>query len=370
MKEIVKYHNDFNKIKLPNFTAQEQNMLMGIICKIKELTTDESIKLTPQELLEFSTDNLTNKALGDMLYVLREKFFKADFTILVKHETKDLVGLETINLFEKFTLWYPKDDEDFKHLNYVELKVNPQFKYLVDDLTKHFLSFELKEFMRLSSKYSKTLYRLLKQFRNTGKCQIYSRKWDEFRYFMDIPESYEVRNIDQRILKPALKELSAERNLFNNKRPIFENLTYKKIKDPKGRGRGGKVIGIEFYWTPEKNRDEITEAIKDLKSVNIDEPIKNTDKKKEPKKNKTKEPEKIETRIGMFDNEVTDLDEYINRHFRVKNKFDGIYDTCKIKELHQEPNGKIKGKAINQENNKIFDLNFDSITHLKNALKI
>ncbi|EAI7238623.1 replication initiation protein, partial [Campylobacter upsaliensis] len=35
MSEIVKYHNDFNKIKLPSFTEQEQNLLYGILLKIK-----------------------------------------------------------------------------------------------------------------------------------------------------------------------------------------------------------------------------------------------------------------------------------------------------------------------------------------------
>ena len=358
MKEIVEYHNDFNKIKLPNFTAQEQNMLMGIICKIKELTTDEKIKLTPQELLEFSTDNLTNKALGDMLYVLREKFFKAEFTILVKHETKDLVGLETINLFEKFTLWYPKDDENFTHLNYVELKVNPQFKYLIDDLTKHFLSFELKEFMGLSSKYSKTLYRLLKQFRYTGECKIYRSKWDEFRDFMDIPESYLPHHIDQRVLNPAIQELSAERNLFNNARPIFENLRYKKIKDPKGRGRGGKVIGIEFYFTKQEKNNEISEQIKDLQS------LKNQIEPQEPKKQKT-EP-KLNPITGK---NINWYDVYIGRQFKSKNKFDGGYEICKIMAMN-EIGGKVNLSAKNQEyENKYFTMNFENETHFKNWFK-
>ncbi|WP_234446200.1 replication initiation protein, partial [Campylobacter fetus] len=224
---------------------------------------------------------------------------------------------------------------------------------------EYVMSFELKEFIGLNSKYAKTLYRLLKQFRSSGKCIIYSKKWDEFREIMDIPQSYQISDIDKRILKPSIKELSAERDLFNNKKPIFENLTYKKIKDPKGRGRGGKVIGIEFYFTPEPNRSELQEQIKDLKSLNT-----------EPKETKNQEPKKLKTRTDLFGNQVNDLDSYINRHFKVKNKYDGGYDTCKIKELYQNSNGKIQGIAINQENNKTFDLNFESLEHLKNSLRI
>ncbi|MGQ2889229.1 RepB family plasmid replication initiator protein (plasmid) [Campylobacter coli] len=40
MSEIVKYHNDFNKIQLPSFTEQEQNLLFLIFARIKEKGID------------------------------------------------------------------------------------------------------------------------------------------------------------------------------------------------------------------------------------------------------------------------------------------------------------------------------------------
>jgi len=264
MGDLVVYHNDFNKLKIPNFTAQEQNMLMGILLKVKNSTDENIIKLTPQELLNYSTENLTNKALGDMLYILRQKFFKADFTILIKHETENLIGKETINLFEKFTLWYPSDDKNFDNLKSVELKVNPQFKYLVQELTAHFTEFELLEFMMIGSKYAKTLYRLLKQYRSTGYLKM---EWQEFCNILDIPQSYKMSHIDQKILNPAIAELSAEPNLFNEKQVIFKNLTYEKIKDKSGRGRGGKVVGIEFKF--DKTSKSETEKIQTEKPKKI-----------------------------------------------------------------------------------------------------
>ena len=168
MTNIVKYHNDFNKIKLPNFSSQEQNMLMGIICKVKEHSTSEKIKFTPAELLEFSTDNLTNKALGDMLFILRDKFFKADFTILIEDKERNLVGRKTINLFEEFILWYNKEDVNYDNLLSVELKLNPQFRYLIEELTANFTRFELEEFMSLSGKYTKTLSNSKNNFCNNA----------------------------------------------------------------------------------------------------------------------------------------------------------------------------------------------------------
>lgn len=359
MTNIVKYHNDFNKIKLPNFSSQEQNMLMGIICKVKEHSENKKIEFTPSELLEFSTDNLTNKALGDMLFILRDKFFKADFTILIEDKERDRIGRKTINLFEEFILWYHKEDTNYDNLLSVELKLNPQFRYLIEELTANFTRFELEEFMSLSGKYTKTLYRLLKQFRSTGEVTIYKNNFQEFCDFMGIPESYPMGMIDKRILNPAIKELSSEPNLFaNEKQTIFKNLTYKKIKDPKGRGRGGKVIGIEFYFTPEPKRNEFKEMIQNLART-----------EKEMEKNSGKEP-KIHIITGE---EVTDLDGYKDRHFRINNKEFGGYDTCKITDLkYIEHEGKkqIWALMLNQENYSAFEMFFDSIAHMKNALKL
>lgn len=248
MNEIVKYHNDFNKIQLPSFTEQEQNLLCGIISKIRENPINQSIKLTPQELIKFSTENLTNKALGDMLFILRNKFFKADFMILIEDKERDFIGKEIINLFESFKLWYDKKDTEFKHLLEIELKVNPRFEYIVNEVTKNFTGFKLEEFIALSGKYTKTLYRVLKQYRTTGKAYF---EWEEFCRVMDIPENKKICEIDRDILKPALKELTKERNLFDQIRVPFKNLAYEKEKQKGTRGRGGKVIGITFTFKPE-----------------------------------------------------------------------------------------------------------------------
>lgn len=67
---------------------------------------------------------------------------------------------------------------------------------------------------------------------------------------MDIPEKLAMRDIDKSILKPAIRELSKERNLFDQVRVPFKNLAYEKEKTA-GRGRGGKVSGIVFTFKPE-----------------------------------------------------------------------------------------------------------------------
>ncbi|ELU3200567.1 replication initiation protein, partial [Campylobacter jejuni] len=129
----------------------------------------------------------------------------------------------------------------------VHITLQSRFYDMIINKKFGFTAFELAEFAELSGKYTKTLYRLLKQFRTTGKAYF---EWEEFCRIMKIPENYRQIDIDQRILKPAIKELSKERNLFDQIRVPFKNLAYEKEKTA-GRGRGGKVSGISFTFKPE-----------------------------------------------------------------------------------------------------------------------
>lgn len=257
MNEIVKYHNDFNKIQLPSFNEIEQNLLCFLLTKIKEKQKNEMITLYPKDLIGFSEKNLSNREVTEILNSFENKFFKADFTIILKDEVRNLIGKMRVNLFNYFVIWKKWRDkynmelgildawEEFTH---IEIQVNEHFEYLVNQLTANFTAFELTEFIALSGKYTKTLYRLLKQYRTTGKVYF---KWEEFCRIMDIPENYRQSEVDKEILKPAIKELSKERNIFDQKRTPFKNLAYEKEKQKGTRGRGGKVSGIIFTFTPE-----------------------------------------------------------------------------------------------------------------------
>lgn len=341
MSDLVVYGNDFNFMPLPKLTENEMNFFMAIISELKE---NREIEF---DFMDFAYDlhlksNLSAMELQNIFYKLAEKMLN----FKVKYKTKNKAY--AFVCFERLCL-------DFC-TNKIEIKAQEDFYELITNLQMGFTKFELKEFMSLSGKYTKTLYRLLKQFRNTGLLKI---DWSEFCKIMDIPESYKQADIDKRIINPAIKELSSEPNLFTNeKQTIFKNLTYKKIKDPKGRGRGGKVIGIEFYFTPEPKRDELKEMIENLAKT-----------EQEMEKNSGREP-KIHILTGE---EVTELTPYISRHFSIKNQEYGGYDTCKIKDLKyidRDNKKQIWALMLNQENYKEFEMFFDSIAHIKNALKL
>ncbi|MFP9126098.1 replication initiation protein, partial [Enterococcus faecalis] len=80
-----------------------------------------------------------------------------------------------------------------------------------------------QQFNELESSYSKTMFRLLKQYRTKGFA--YFSK-EDFHELLDIPKSYNQGTIDQRVFNPIRQELTA----------IFKGLTIKK-KYGKGRGK-------------------------------------------------------------------------------------------------------------------------------------
>ena len=128
----------------------------------------------------------------------------------------------------------------------VIISVNPEFKGLFNQL-KNWTRFNLEEFTNLDSTYSKTMFRLLKQYRTQGWAEFSK---ETFFDLLDIPKSYwnSPSNIDKFILKPIKEELT----------PLFKGLT---IRKKYGKGRGKPVIGYRFTWKAEiKHADDFSKG--------------------------------------------------------------------------------------------------------------
>lgn len=249
--EIVKYHNDLNELIFPDFKEQENNIFFSIVSKMQE-KKDEVVIFNATEVSKFFGSAYPKEILAWMLKKMAHTMKTKGFVHISK--TEKTTSTNYITMFPTFTIETEpnekfRDDPMLKEaLKELRVRINPDFIYLFNKLVGNFTAFELAEFIALSGKYTKTLYRLLKQFRSTGIAKF---EWSEFVKILDIPESYQMRDIEKRILKPAIKELTKERNLFDQKRIPFINLAYEKIKENGTKGQGGKVIGITFTFKPE-----------------------------------------------------------------------------------------------------------------------
>ncbi len=218
----VKYQNELNLVPLKNFNAKQMDLFFALCARMKDKGV-ENIRFSFEELKELSDYKMTaTKAFVADL----EKLYKDMLNLSYRTENDD--EIEYFVLFNGFKI--------DKKQKFVEVRVNQDLDYIINGLTTEFSRFELSAFTSIRSTYAKTLFRLLMQYRSTG---YYVVSIEDFRELLDIPEYYQMGNIDQKVLKPAMKEL-------NN---YFEDLEITKIKAKKGN----KIAKLEFTFTGLKN---------------------------------------------------------------------------------------------------------------------
>lgn len=223
MNEIVKYDNYMNNLKFTGFTATDFNFLMALCSRMRDKETNKIVFEFAElkEITNYKKSNAIKQFVLDLEH-MNEKLMRV--TCKFKTETEIIMFV----LFPTFTI----------NLNEQTLTVavNEHFRFILNELIRNFTRFDLQEFIKLDSKHSKSLYRLLKQFKSTGKFEI---KLDEFRKRMDILESYTNKEVMSKVINPSLEELQ---NYFTDLQCTVQY----------AHKRGRPVEGYVFTFKPEK----------------------------------------------------------------------------------------------------------------------
>ncbi|KNE07805.1 replication initiation protein [Helicobacter pylori] len=231
----ITYHNNTNKVNLGKLSEREANLLFAIFQKLKD-QGNTLIRFEPQDLKQMIMvkSNLTNRQLLQILKNLLDNIGGANFWIIKEHVENGEVYEDHTSymLFKQFEIRIHKPTQT---IEYLDVQLNDNYQYLLNNLGMgQYTSFNLLEFQQVRGKYAKTLYRLLKQYKSTG---ILSVEWGQFRELLDIPKDYDMRSVDNFVLKIALKEL---RKIYP-----FEHLSYKKERRSHDKR---KVTHIDFYF--------------------------------------------------------------------------------------------------------------------------
>ena len=222
-KEIIVYKNDMNTVPLRKFNPIELDLFFTIVGQMRDKGLSEVVYKF-DELKELSNYNQT-KGIERFIKDLESTYDK-----LISLNVK----IGTSRKWTKF-VFFTRYSIDMDNQT-ISIATNTEFEYLINKLTGNFTKLELEEFTELKSSYSKTAYRLLKQYRKTGYV-VY--EIDKFLELFCVPSSYKQYHINQRVLQPIKDELSV----------YFKNFKINKIS----KGKGRKITHIEFIFDSESD---------------------------------------------------------------------------------------------------------------------
>ena len=234
MSNLVVYKDELNTVPLRSFNSKEMDLFFSICSKMR----DKQL-----ETITFDFDEL--RELSDYKYTAYDRFIQ-DIEGVYDKLIQLNIKIGTPTEFTKFVLFTEYTVSAEKET--VTVQTNTKFKDILNNIFGNFTKFELEEFTTLRSSYSKTAYRLLKQFRSTGFFVI---KLDEFKRLFEVPKSYEISHITTNILDKIEDELS----------DYFKNLKITKLK---GKGKRKRFIEkIEFKFNAETDVEKGKKIFRD-----------------------------------------------------------------------------------------------------------
>lgn len=235
-KDVVRYSNKLNTIALDDFTDAEIKLFFAICSKLKYKGTDE-VTFTFEQLKELTNEkqHYTTLQYAELIQSMYSKLIHLSY--VYNDGKNDVVG--EFNLFEG----YERSLND----KTIKIAVTNKFAFMFNDLMAQFTRFELEEFVNLRGIYPKLLYRQLKQWRMVGHWSV---SFDEFKRLMNVPTSYQTKEITRRIIVPSVEKLQELQS--------FQDLTWHYSKM-----HSRTVVRVIFEWKSQKviDKEETWNAI-------------------------------------------------------------------------------------------------------------
>lgn len=247
-RTIVKYKtNDdseqfFSHVK--NYSAVRSDIMMFIVANALQ---------NKQKQIVFSS-----KQLKDLIGY-RQSSSMASFRDAIYGIFRDMsvMGYETEEIdgaghhHTVFRPFFAKTDID-NSTNQVTVQLSERAAQIFNDFsrTTRFNRFSLLQYFQINSKYSKNLFRLLKEKRTLGH-RSFSE--EELRDKLSIPKSYKQADINRRVIKRAFIDLM----------PYFRGLSYEIANS-----RSSDPTKYIFTWTKEKHRQRDTFSDPDIPKLN------------------------------------------------------------------------------------------------------
>ena len=246
-KDMVKYHNDLNRLNMATLKEKELELFYAICLKLKEKGIEEITIDISDFKKEFNISNKIDKArFREYIKSVHKKFSELKYTIETEKE------IETIIFFKKF-----KTDLE---ANKMIITVNKEYSYILNNIVSYYTQFNFREYQSLKSKYSKILMPRLAQWNSVKKIEFL--KEDLFE-ILGVPKSCREKtsNFNNKVLTPIKAELPK----------VFYNLNIKTTKKSTAKN---EIKSYLFSWT-DRHKKEIKEfEAEEVKTIEISKKLK------------------------------------------------------------------------------------------------
>lgn len=214
-------------------TIVERRLMYHVLSRINPKQPQQEYTL---QVEDFANDfpQMGKGAVYEQLKEAVQRLFKRDIQLITDRGTT-----KTFYLLQEQEY---KDGEGF-----LRMKFSDSTMPLIFELKEKFTTMILENFKFLDSTYSLKLYELLCQYQNQGWRQL---TVTDLRFFLGCDESYsEFKQFKQRVIEPAMKEISEKSNLLVNAEYI----------------RSGRFITeVKFMFCDKKD---------DITIIDIDKPV-------------------------------------------------------------------------------------------------
>lgn len=224
-----------------DLTARELKIMDYVISKIQPtdsgLITINTSMYELTRVLKLKTSGRTYSQIAQNLEDMRAKSIK------IYNENERSITMT--GWFERAKVW-----ENGK----IELKINEDFSPYLIDLKKNYTQYLLIDTVKLKSKYSILLYKLMREAdKDKGKSiAILQGTPEEFKAWLGAPEDYEYKDLKRNILKKAVEEINLK----------IDDMDLEILQGRYGR----KVVQVEIHnnWTVQRATEENAEYVESI----------------------------------------------------------------------------------------------------------
>lgn len=260
-KEIVQISNDLNEIRLLGFSATDQNLLMALFMLVQGKSTG-ALSISYRDLRDIC--HIDSSMTADDFQNHLDKM--SDMLLQCSIRKGDSNSIFKANIFSFFSLSKEKQELKFS--------VCKDWEYLFNNLQGNFTLFDFMILVKMKSKHSKTLYRMLCQYRGKNGEGWWYVPLEEtegspgIKALFEIPEyardkngnikkdkdgnpvQYQNKRILDDYIKPAIKEIINEKG--------FGEIECTAIKAKK---HGSPIEGFQFDFKPSKKQKKLSDPL-------------------------------------------------------------------------------------------------------------